>query len=193
VKHSRQASTLDEVKAKWRQYMDHLRQAGFGPDDDLYRYFGGDVFHDSEVELTKVDVPGRTVVMAPRNVYAVNRVCEYLYKEGGPRARGGRAELERGDFLTRVVFKGVSRISLRATQRPGQPAYYVESVLDRAAGEIVLNTRLACGLGSGLLSIRFQAARIENIWPRLRKKYRLPDRKARSFLTWVGGTWLSED
>jgi hypothetical protein len=64
------------TRRTWHRYWKHLRDQGFSVTDPVYRVFAGEVFHDGEVLVRKVDLSSRVVALQLRNVHAVDAICD---------------------------------------------------------------------------------------------------------------------
>ena len=156
------ARSHHEAARREARYFEHLTRSEFTLGDLPYRVFTFDSFHDGEVLLRGVRLASRTVTMSFRNVYAVDSVNRAGAKAGLP-----RAELRRGDFLTKVIFRGVRRIVLPHV--PSGNLLYHCSNLFRENGEYRLAIQVWGRREYGVLSISFAEIDVEDIAPKIAK------------------------
>jgi hypothetical protein len=182
----RDAVTYAEHVRRWRRYMSRLHDLGFSSGDDVYTHFGGDVFHDGEVAIAEVDLLKGEVEMVLRNVYAVDRVTDYLEHDAGMARDQVTPLVSREDFITHVTFHGVTRLSLKRQAGHTGDIWYHQGELGRRGGDYVLEVEFLYALDKGgTLVIGFASADIEDIGPKLSEKYLGPQVDVRRFVTWV--------
>lgn len=122
------------------------------------RYFGSEVFHDSEICVEKVDIAAREVHLRLCNNFALNR-ASWIQK---------RHKIDPSDFATKVVFKGVRLFQIRDAY-DGEKKYWVTCRFTYQNNYARLQVRLTRGLGVGRLLIHFESIEIEDISKRIAK------------------------
>lgn len=122
------------------------------------RYFGSEVFHDSEICVEKVDIAAREVHLRLCNNFALNR-ASWIQK---------RHKIDPSDFATKVVFKGVRLFQIRDAY-DGEKKYWVTCRFTYQNHYARLQVRLTRGLGVGRLLIHFESIEIEDISKRIAK------------------------
>jgi hypothetical protein len=99
------------------EYAAALRQVGVPIKQREFAFFFWEVFHDSEIEVRRVDLCNRVVTLALRNVFAIDRVTHFQSE------RGLRCSVDRRRFITEIDFRGVQELRIRYGQNR-EPLYH---------------------------------------------------------------------
>lgn len=158
----------------WRQV---VRQ-NFRSGDHAYKYFAAwDIFHDSEIDIRKLDLKRGTVRMMLRNVYAVDRASSWQKQNRrGPKIR-------RGDFRTAIDFSGVTAFKCALGPEEGPPFYHCSSLMRRGESYELRILTQGWPRTCGAITIVFDRVHVENIFPRI-SKYTCGQRP-RGLLSWL--------
>lgn len=184
------ASSLRLLASRRAAYFRSLEDYGFEANEPIYRYFGGEVFHDSEVSISSVSPNKKTLCLKMRNIYAIDKVSNLL--------KDSSRRIDNRDFRTTIKFDGIAdfRMSLK---RLGNQVLYYASEISRFndSDSVTIELRDARG-NSGFISIRFKKVVVEDILPTLRKYLRTHKDDA-TIVTWImhqpglyASKWLSE-
>lgn len=161
-------------------YLRHLTTLSLNTKGDLYRYFGGDVFHDGQLRIHDINLGLRRVQMSIENVYALDQVCNHLIKAGAD----FRNRLDRSDFVTEVVFEGIDRLAVRLHEPLREALYYCSEI---QVCKNVFSLRfflVPVRQRRGELRIDFSELRVQDISKRL-LKYGLTRAQAKRALTFM--------
>jgi hypothetical protein len=146
--------------ANERSYWQHLSRQGFSEGDVVYRYFAGEVFHDSPVSVESFDVPESRLCLVLQNRYALNLVARQWQD------RPVSFEL----FSTRITFEGV-RLFKASLGTIGRGVVYHSSEIFRVGDGFYIDIFTTGGLEFGSLTIRCDSVTVEDIVPKLREYY----------------------
>ena len=141
------------------RYLRYLVQQKFHINDDLVQYFYFNRFHDGPIIINEIDLLKSRIGFTFKNVSAFDRACELAPKK----AKGEH-------FITKVMFINVSRFSIRNFQLIRRPFYNVaEFWREGSEMEIKLYALDETNINNpmGVISIRFQTVKVENISSRL--------------------------
>ncbi|MEZ6189691.1 MAG: hypothetical protein R3C45_00190 [Phycisphaerales bacterium] len=153
----------DEMEEAWRRYKAHLKACGITDDEPVYRYFVNERFHDSELQFELFDAGSKSLVMAMYDIVRMDDVT----------AAGVPRDFNREDFLTQIRFKDVQIFSIDVHGLRGKIEYYLSEV-DRQE-DVTQITMYIRGQNmhdrTGVLTIRYGGLEIEDIEPRLSRRY----------------------
>lgn len=145
------------AEQRWCRYCAYLQSLRLSVKSDLYRYFGGDVFHDSEIGSVSLDIASSKVSLALVNVYALDFVANNI---GFP----AREKIEREDFITAIQFNSVQLFRFK-----GLPAarklYYYSAKIDKKGSAWELEIQLTKDYSGPQIPIhiRFGQVVVQNI------------------------------
>ena len=165
---------LSSYNLEWfKTYSKGLKDQGLSPTHPLYRYFVNELFHDGDLFIRNVDPVAHQVVLNLSNVWAMDKVSDYLTQMekaiGEVRVGKRKRKTLASDYRADVTFRDVSHFSLNLGQCEGALDYQC-CRLRRIKGKNVLDIRFIDQRSrAGFISITFADVSIENIAPRLRK------------------------
>jgi hypothetical protein len=151
------------VAERQSRYLSHLRSQGFSPDDPVFLYFGGDVFHDGDVAIEHIGLLAGTIDVHFRNVYAADKITTALSRLGLGVPPGHDVRL---DCTTLVRFSGVDRCEVAFRDFGAECQYYCSEVWVKNPGYLV-DIYLYSPKNFGRISLRCGGVEVENIRPRL--------------------------
>ena len=156
-----------EFVLRGARYFEHLDRSRFTVRDLAYATFAGDVFHDGEILFRGIQLGSRQVTLLFRNVYAIDAI----YNERR-RLRLPKVDVCRKDFRTRIVFTGVSQMTLPDVEGGG-PICYQFSNLARCREGYDLRVAVWGKFLSktGVIGLRFSDLQVEDIGQKITGYY----------------------
>jgi hypothetical protein len=154
-------------------YFQHLHKCGFRARDTVYQVFASNVFHDGAVGEITLDVENRSLRLALKNVWALDRVCWALPKKRPVRVQDA-------DFRTTVTLHGVSQARWLGLFDLSQPEYFAACLSGRP-GAYIVDIAFHGVMWNDFcwLNVHFRSMAMNDIEPNLKKYKRYMDAAAR--------------
>ncbi len=153
-------------KSAWTEYEQSLREVGIHPDQPVYRYFVGEAFHDSPIQVSfLLDYEASNVVFNMRNIRLLDEI-NLRYK----------VDIKRPDFHADVTFVNCHRVEFKCDLTKQHWCHY--SAITKVCGliEVLIATshRIDDGTLDDYIRIVAEEVVVEDITQRLSERYGIP-------------------
>jgi hypothetical protein len=156
----------------WERYWRYIETIHIDQGSYLARYFVADVFQGGRVSCRGLSMIKGELRLWLDNTYAMNQVHELHGDEWAC------SNIERSDFATQVVFRGVDSLDLRTGARPRMRYYSFSEIAARGRRyQIILYLTDAPDVDCAYLRLSFEAVTVEDISSRMRKCEQTAGRK----------------